>query len=537
MRKTQLSRKPSGPSLTERFFAAIWIYALFLSAYTIANRTIAIDSAVDLTMPPDLLIPFIPEFIYPFYLLYGFIVLPSFLIKDRGLFYRTASAFSALIVLSVIIFIFFPVVVPRPDFVPGSFSGRLVSCVYQMDRPLCGFPSLHVSASLLATLAVFRNNRTQGVLFLVLFILTSAATLFIKQHVVLDAAGGIAMALLMDFIFLRDKKPSLRSLFRAVHFLLATSGKPGKKVPSDRVRRVECVTGNGTRYDLYEPLRPAGKTFIVIHGLTLQGEKDERLMDFSEKMAVFGIRTAAISLPALRQCRFDVADIRAISDLALELSGRYEHKLGIIGFSFGAGLALVAAAGQQISHLIDPMILFGPYYSLKRVQTETERAMLRPPAGEAEWNNYIWLRLVNVYRHPDKPALDADVRQKIDDMLTHYCHEPSLAVKRDFFEKTLRPIRLDNNAAGTVSDAVDVALSPENKLQHIQSRVFLIHDYHDTLIHAHHSQDIFNELKGHGAPNGHKLLVTPLLSHVTPGTALKLFDVFPLINIFAGIFE
>ncbi len=523
-------------SVKERVLTAVWIYGLFFFAYTLANRAVDPNSAVNLTIALDQLIPFVPEFIYPFYLLYGFIVLPSFLIRNRVLFYRTAAAFSALILLSVAFFFLFPVVVPRPEFVPDDLAEKLVFSIYRMDPPICGFPSLHVSASLLATLAVYRNSRIQGRIFLVMFLLTSAATLFIKQHVVLDAVGGILMALLVDFLFIREGGFSLLPYLKAVGLMAQTADPPRKASSPGKVLIREGLKVKGTRYDLYEPKGPALRTFIVIHGLTLQGEKDERLMAFSEKLAAAGIRVAAISLPALKDCRFDVSDIGAIGDLAAGLCAEYGGRTGIVGFSFGAGLALVTASRPETRHLIDPLILFGPYYNLKTVFSEIEKRQQRPPVTEADWNNHIWIRLVEVYRHLDQLAVDRDTRKEIDEMLRHYCHEPSLAVKRRFFETSLKHISLTGGKTPPVSDTAADAFSPENKLRHITSRVFLLHDEHDTLIPPHHSRSIYRELGGRDH-KGHRLLVTPLLSHVTPRTALKVLDIFPLIGILAQIFE
>ncbi|MEW6076644.1 MAG: phosphatase PAP2 family protein [Thermodesulfobacteriota bacterium] len=524
-------------SLSERLFAATGIYALFFASYTLANRTVSLESAVNLTLPVDRAIPFIPEFVYPFYLLYGFIVLPSFLIKSRRLFYRSVAAFSSLIVMSAVIFLLFPVYVPRPEFVPDGLAGNMVASIYRMDRPICGFPSLHVSTSLLATLVVFRNSKAQGMLFSVMFLLTSAATLFIKQHVVLDAAGGIVMALLIDRLFVSERMPSLRPLLKAGRLMVLSARRPPEALRSQRICFTECVTPGGTQYDLYDPVSPAQKTFIVIHGLTLQGEKDARLTAFAEQLAVSGIRTAAIALAGLKQCRFDDADTRAIADLAVALSSQYGDRTGIIGFSFGAGLALVAAAGPEARHLIDPMILFGPYYSLETVQSEIFLLALRQPVSEEEWNNHIWIRLVTVFRNMDGLALDTATRRKVSEMLTHYCHEPSIAVKHEFYETTLRHIDVRENGFAPLNLPAGAALSPENKLDLVQSRVLLLHDYYDALIPPDQSRLIFRELESSGNGKDHRLLITPLLSHVTPGTSLKVFDIFPLLNIFSKIYE
>ena len=104
------------------------------------------------------------------------------------------AAVGALIASSCVIFAVFPVYVPRPYAVPDTFAGGLVSFTYSTDRPVCGFPSLHVSMSLLTALIVLRERRFVGAVAMVFCALTSVAVLFVKQHVVADVAGGLAIA-------------------------------------------------------------------------------------------------------------------------------------------------------------------------------------------------------------------------------------------------------------------------------------------------------------------------------------------------------
>jgi membrane-associated phospholipid phosphatase len=181
-------------SLKERLGLVVLVYGLFLGAYLSANRFINGAEAFDFSTSLDRATHFIPEFVYPIWGLYAMLVLPAFIIKDRELLLAMARAFVVLILGSVLLFILIPVQVPRPDFLAQSLSEKLVAAMYTTDRPVCGFPSLHVSTSLLAAMIVYRQSRPLGALFHLMFVLTALGILFVKQHVLMDILGGVAMA-------------------------------------------------------------------------------------------------------------------------------------------------------------------------------------------------------------------------------------------------------------------------------------------------------------------------------------------------------
>ncbi|MDA8141960.1 MAG: phosphatase PAP2 family protein [Desulfobacteraceae bacterium] len=184
----------AGISLKERLGLVFLVYGFFLIAYLSANRFINVAEAFDFSTPFDRATRFIPAFIYPIWVLYGMLVLPAFMIKDRKLLWAMAYAFMVLILGSVLLFILIPVQVPRPDFVANNLSERLVAAMYTTDRPVCGFPSLHVSTSLLAAMIMYRQNRWLGAIFYLMFVITAVGILFVKQHVLMDIVGGAAIA-------------------------------------------------------------------------------------------------------------------------------------------------------------------------------------------------------------------------------------------------------------------------------------------------------------------------------------------------------
>ncbi|HMA92193.1 MAG TPA: phosphatase PAP2 family protein [Polyangiaceae bacterium] len=178
----------------ERLAAAAWVYLLYFGGYGLVNRRLRIADCTDLTLSLDRYIPFLSEFVAPFYLAYLIVLVPALVIRDRRLLGHAVVAFTALVLLSCLLFVLFPTYVPRPTIAGSSLSDALVGAIYAADRPSCAFPSLHVSSVALSALVLRRESRRYGRLLWPCVGLVALSTLFIKQHVVLDVLGGLGVA-------------------------------------------------------------------------------------------------------------------------------------------------------------------------------------------------------------------------------------------------------------------------------------------------------------------------------------------------------
>ena len=309
----------------------------------------------------------------------------------------------------------------------------------------------------------------------------------------------------------------------------------GKK--SNRFSESRRSTGSGVEYDLYEPAAAIRGPFVVVQGLALQGERDPRLVNFSRALAESGIPAAVVALPELKACRFDEADVGAIIDLVTELSSASGQKIGIVGFSLGAGLALVAAADERISDIVDPVLLFGPYYSLLDLRNLIlEQANFRPRNNE-QWDDYIWIRMVLAYRSIDSLELEDDDKRELAELLANFCHEPSLQLKMQFYERVLRDIDIEPLCHQFIEDRAIAELSPSDRLSSVTGRVLILHDQYDNLIPPGQSEKIMAELRSRREGTTQKLLVTPILSHVMLRSVWKFFDVFRIMDIMGEIFR
>ncbi|UVI32889.1 phosphatase PAP2 family protein [Paenibacillus spongiae] len=144
-------------------------------------------------------IPFIPAFIIPYIIWYPFIfgMLIYFSMKDRNVYYRTLLTLCLGLITCYIIYFFYQTTVERPLVTEDGLLHKLVMLIYQTDQPYNCFPSIHVLTSYLM-LKGMSDCAFGSRVFRFGVIVTSwsiiVSTLFVKQHVWLDIAGGIVVA-------------------------------------------------------------------------------------------------------------------------------------------------------------------------------------------------------------------------------------------------------------------------------------------------------------------------------------------------------
>jgi membrane-associated phospholipid phosphatase len=151
----------------------------------------------------DNAIPFMKIFIIPYIIWYGFIfgVMVYLCYKDRDTYYKTLTAYFLGLIASYITFYFFQTTVPRPEIIGGGLLNRMVLSIYGADQPYNCFPSIHVLTSFLMIKGITASSAKNKVNMSLIWstaIIIIISTLFVKQHVILDAVSGIIYA---DIIF------------------------------------------------------------------------------------------------------------------------------------------------------------------------------------------------------------------------------------------------------------------------------------------------------------------------------------------------
>ncbi|MDM5197790.1 phosphatase PAP2 family protein [Fictibacillus enclensis] len=155
----------------------------------------------------DQQIPFIEAFIIPYVFWYIFIfgMLFYFFVYDRSLYYKTLLSLTTGMVICYVIYFFFQTTVPRPPLDGNSIFTSMIRYIYSADEPYNCFPSIHVLSSYLMVIAS-RHCKTKTPVFVasvaLIGYLIIFSTLFVKQHVILDAFAGILLGnILFNSIF------------------------------------------------------------------------------------------------------------------------------------------------------------------------------------------------------------------------------------------------------------------------------------------------------------------------------------------------
>ena len=306
-------------------------------------------------------------------------------------------------------------------------------------------------------------------------------------------------------------------LSRLASLLLSISRFPRAAGSDPRVveRQSVAVRGSEAAYDLYEPRRKRIGIVLAVHGVTLRGGRDPRLVHFARSLARLGVACAVPALPALTDCRWDSRDLDLLESVVAELAADPAHRPGLMGFSYGGSYALLSAARPSISGKVRFVVCLGAYHSLEDLFDCYVEAGKREPGSEKEWDNVIYRSLVMAYQQRHSLPLPADVQSQVKSLLLRYCDGATPQEKRRFHETHLRGLDLLAGEVASRDRRILEALSPAHRLAGIRCPVRLVHDRLDTVVPPVHSERIFAELPGLSSADGHGLLITSLLSHVS----------------------
>lgn len=188
-----------------RKYRHMWLlsYAfLYIPWFCYLERTVTRDYHV-MHVALDDYIPFNEYFIIPYLLWFVYVggAVLFFLFKSKEDYYRLCAFLFTGMTASLVICTFFH---NGTDFRPvldpdKNVFTAIVASLYQTDTCTNVFPSIHVYNSIGVHIAVmksglFQNRRTLRIGSLVLCLSICLATVFLKQHSVVDGIGAVFMA-------------------------------------------------------------------------------------------------------------------------------------------------------------------------------------------------------------------------------------------------------------------------------------------------------------------------------------------------------
>lgn len=325
--------------------------------------------------------------------------------------------------------------------------------------------------------------------------------------------------------------------------LLARLSMPAKQTPSNVREQRDASTPSGAVVDLYEPKGRTRGAVVAIHGVTVNGGKDERLVHFARSLAAVGVACAVPTLPRLAACQWEPSDVDVLGEVVDLLENRTvvrpsravgsrqtTRRAGLIGFSHGASYALVLASREEYRERARFVLAFGPYLDLNEVLRDYTKQEAPDPADAEAVDNWVYLHFVLALGLGEQAGLSGEVASALATMMGRYCHEATAAEKQAFFEKNIAPLDVLKVAQRLHAPDVLAAVSPSGKLDRVLCPVSLVHDVHDGVVPPEHSRRIHEELKRRGSEGKQTLLLTRLLSHVALRDALRLGELGRLLK-------
>jgi dienelactone hydrolase len=139
----------------------------------------------------------------------------------------------------------------------------------------------------------------------------------------------------------------------------------------------------GTLADLYRPGGEVRARLVVVPGLADAGRRDPRLAAFAESLARSGFLVLVPDLPAAARGSADAADAVAVAEAVLALPGP-EAPTGVLGISYAAGPAWLAAAKPRLAGRVDFVVTLGAYRDPEALVTFLATGAYRAPE-DAAW--------------------------------------------------------------------------------------------------------------------------------------------------------
>lgn len=151
-----------------------------------------------LELPIDAKLPFVAPFVAFYILAFAQWIISYVLIARESREFCRHFVYGDIIakIFCLFFFIFFPTTLERPEVTGNGFFEQLVRFIYDVDAPVNLFPSIHCLESWCCIRAAFSMRKTPRwyrMLTVFMSLGVFASTLFIKQHVLLDVFGGIAV--------------------------------------------------------------------------------------------------------------------------------------------------------------------------------------------------------------------------------------------------------------------------------------------------------------------------------------------------------
>lgn len=309
----------------------------------------------------------------------------------------------------------------------------------------------------------------------------------------------------------------------------------GRLLPATHSRTLPLISPSGVRYDVdvIEPPKKVHGVIMLVHGMTVLGNRDERLIVLGHALAQAGFRVIAPDFPCIRTLTISEQQIHRIGE-AMEAVLHHPElaprgRLSLLAPSFSGALSLSAASLPHLAGQVDAVCAIGAFSHVESVIEYLMKDAHADPYGR-----YIVLKKLLAATDLAGEtflldALDAAIQENINASRrergaspTDQLGQPALSVVMERFAPEQRQLaqRLFDDAAFRIAllEQASPVLAPEfqalnvaNRLDTLKARVFLLHGSHDRVIPRHQSERLNAQMAERR--KSASLVVSSLISH------------------------
>jgi pimeloyl-ACP methyl ester carboxylesterase len=288
-----------------------------------------------------------------------------------------------------------------------------------------------------------------------------------------------------------------------------------------RLRRPHPVAG--TQADLYHPPAEVRGRLVVVPGLAEAGRRDPRLVAFAASLARAGFLVLVPDLPAAARGSADAADAETVAEALLALP-ETRGPTGLVGISYAAGPAWLAAMQPRLAGRVDFVLTLGAYRDPEAMVTFLATGAYRAPE-DAGWRQgqpraqALWQFLAANADALPRPEDAASLRAIAAARLARQAAPPpaspavaavvALAEERD---PEAVPARLAALPAALRARIAALSLAPL-PLEHFRGCALLLHGTRDPVIPWTESLRLYRAL----SPGHARLHLIEGLDHVDAG--------------------
>jgi acetyl esterase/lipase len=274
---------------------------------------------------------------------------------------------------------------------------------------------------------------------------------------------------------------------------------------------------------------------ILVHGVNEVGKADARIRWAAQMLCRAGFSVLVPDFLGFKSLRLRPADIQEIADSFLYLSSRPDlvrpDRIGIAGFSYGAGPTLIAGCDPRLRDQIDFIISFGGYYDLMDIiefvttghYSYRGQSFFQAPDEYTQWI-FLHYNLDLLSQEGDRRILqEAEVWKegsKRADLVSRLSPEGKAVYNLLNNKDPGKVAGLSSQLSPRVRQYIEV-LSPSRLVKDLKAYLFVIHGVPDPFIPHTESLRLFDSLSQQQRSH---LALLRIFTHVRPSVPPPTFS-------------